>query len=135
MAEQAINTIYLLGEQPDALCATLIRQFTIRVFSAPPTEPEPEPAPAPAPADDAMDTSPDGAEGADESSAQDKTAGEVPAQAKGNSFQLSQLLFLVGHVAIKHIVYLEQVERDLKRRKDDASKGARILDAHHLRLT
>ena len=28
----------------------------------------------------------------------------------GDAFELSQLLFVVGHVAIKHIVYLELVE-------------------------
>ncbi|KAG8896374.1 Condensin complex subunit, partial [Tulasnella sp. 417] len=33
MAEQAVNTIYLLGEQPDALCTTLLRDFTVRAFT------------------------------------------------------------------------------------------------------
>ncbi|KAG8893865.1 Condensin complex subunit, partial [Tulasnella sp. 417] len=33
MAEQAVNTIYLLGEQPDALCTTLLRNFTVRAFT------------------------------------------------------------------------------------------------------
>lgn len=36
-----------------------------------------------------------------------------------SSFELGQLVFVVGHVAIKHIVYLELVERELKRRKED----------------
>ena len=30
----------------------------------------------------------------------------------GKVFMLSQLLFVVGHVAVKHIVYLELVERE-----------------------
>ena len=41
----------------------------------------------------------------------------------GNSFHLSQLVFLVGHVALKHIVHLELVEREWKRRKEE--------DDHH----
>lgn len=36
-----------------------------------------------------------------------------------SSFELGQLVFVVGHVAIKHIVYLELVERELKRRKEE----------------
>ncbi|KAG8683600.1 Condensin complex subunit, partial [Ceratobasidium sp. 394] len=41
MAEQAINTIYVLGEQPDVLCTELIKTFTRRVFAAQP-QPRPE---------------------------------------------------------------------------------------------
>lgn len=38
--------------------------------------------------------------------------------------QLSQLVFIVGHVAIKHIVHLEFIEAECKRRKAEAdSKG------------
>lgn len=36
-----------------------------------------------------------------------------------SSFELGQLVFVVGHVAMKHIVYLELVERELKRRKEE----------------
>ncbi|MCO5609640.1 hypothetical protein L7F22_063870 [Adiantum nelumboides] len=34
LAEHAIQTIYLLGEQPDALCAEMIKQMTGRVFGS-----------------------------------------------------------------------------------------------------
>lgn len=34
MAEQAVNTIYLLGEQPDALCGDIIKDFARRVFAS-----------------------------------------------------------------------------------------------------
>ena len=37
----------------------------------------------------------------------------------GNAFELSQLLFVVGHVVVKHIVYLELVEREWKRQKQE----------------
>ncbi|KAH9957639.1 hypothetical protein BGW80DRAFT_1465730 [Lactifluus volemus] len=61
----------------------------------------------------------------------------------GDAFELSQLLFVVGHVTVKHIVYLELVEREWKCQKqenelaeklargtgnDAASKGGEELD-------
>jgi hypothetical protein len=33
MAEQAINTIYALGEHPDALCNTITKNLTQRAFT------------------------------------------------------------------------------------------------------
>ncbi|TIB99587.1 hypothetical protein E3Q18_01468 [Wallemia mellicola] len=89
MAEQAINAIYVLGEQPDILCNVMIKHMAQKAFTAETQG-------------DAMQT--------DEES--DKVI--------GNAFLLSQLVFTVGHVAIRHIVYLELVERELKRRKADA---------------
>lgn len=41
----------------------------------------------------------------------------------GDAFEMSQLLFVVGHVAIKHIVFLELVEREWKRQKDEKTAG------------
>ncbi|KAH9970214.1 non-SMC mitotic condensation complex subunit 1 [Lactifluus volemus] len=40
----------------------------------------------------------------------------------GDAFKLSQLLFVVGHVAVKYIVYLELVEREWKRQKQEISE-------------
>jgi condensin complex subunit 1 len=48
----------------------------------------------------------------------------------GDAFELSQLLFVVGHVAIKHIVFLELVEREWKRQKDEKSAGEDIPQIH-----
>jgi hypothetical protein len=48
-----------------------------------------------------------------------------------SSFELGQLVFVVGHVAIKHIVYLELVERELKRRKEEkTAHGALIFPSY-----
>ncbi|KAL4254139.1 Condensin complex subunit 1 [Abortiporus biennis] len=116
MAEQAINTVYTLGERPDVLCDSIIKNLTKRAFSRKqkPTNPEPTKEVDP----DAMD--------------EDKPGGFDPQSQPtdvGEAFELSQLLFVVGHVAIKHIVYLELVEREWKRQKHEremaekASKG------------
>lgn len=82
LAEHALQAIYLLGEQPDALCTEILHELTVGVFGERRT--------------------PDGGEAAP--SAQD-------------AFHVAQLLFVVGHVALKQLVYLELVEREFKRRK------------------
>ncbi|KAH0046740.1 hypothetical protein KCU96_g24876, partial [Aureobasidium melanogenum] len=48
---------------------------------------------------------------------------EMPA-AEDSALPLSQLLFTVGHIAIKQIVHLEMCEMDFKRRKMDKEKQA-----------
>ncbi|KAG8680740.1 Condensin complex subunit [Ceratobasidium sp. 395] len=132
MAEQAINTIYVLGEQPDLVCNELIKTLTRRVFAA---QPQPR-AQSPTQDDDVEMND------ADESTQPDRRsrAGSVSTMAPatpaanrtmaaeqsndmGNAFHLSQLVFVVGHVALKHIVHLELVEREWKRRKDEAAKA------------
>ncbi|KAJ4490288.1 non-SMC mitotic condensation complex subunit 1-domain-containing protein [Lentinula aciculospora] len=102
LAEQAINTIYALGQRPDALCSEIIKKMTVRVFTrkdVPPRDP------------DAMDEDENPSQAPDNPSSQD-------GQDKGDAFELAQLLFVVGHVAIKQIAYLEVVEREMKKQKD-----------------
>ena len=43
-------------------------------------------------------------------------------KSRDNAVNLSQLLFIVGHVAIKQIVHLELCELDFKRRKQEKEK-------------
>ncbi|CAG8435255.1 1824_t:CDS:10 [Scutellospora calospora] len=95
VAEQAINTLYLLGEHPDILCAEIIKHKTASVFDL--KEPEA----------DAMDIDGDNILLDQE-------------QFMTYPLQLSQLIFIVGHVAIKHIVHLEFIEDEWKRRKAEA---------------
>jgi condensin complex subunit 1 len=110
LAEHAIQTIYLLGQQPDALCSDLIKQMTIKVFG--PGGPSPTrggmggsmsvpPTPGSTVSDNMTATS----------------------QSHASAFALAQLIFVVGHVALKQIVYLEFVEREYKRRKAEADKS------------
>lgn len=130
MAEQAINTVYLLGQQPDALCGEIIKNLSANVFRkdaapastseepvADPMDDESEVPPSPSPAGAAMSRT--------SSHASLKTAAASDAGKPSDSvgtFALSQLIFVVGHVALKHIVYLELVEREFKRRKDEKAK-------------
>ncbi|KIM23633.1 hypothetical protein M408DRAFT_77324 [Serendipita vermifera MAFF 305830] len=123
MAEQAINTIYLLGEQPDVICDEIIKHLATKVFNEPqPTSTsvsEEKPAAA---EEESMDV--DDSATVNGMSTQDPK--EKESTDMGDAFLLSQLVFVVGHVAIKHIVYLELIERELKRRKDVSAKAKGI---------
>lgn len=119
MAEQAINTVYALGEHPDVFCNDLIKNLTIRAFNR---------RPKTAVSEDKENMNPNGMDedGSVNTPARDtfeETASEDEEKDIGDAFQLSQLLFVVGHVAIKHIVFLELVEREWKRQKDEKSSG------------
>lgn len=105
MAEQAINTIYLLGEQPDTLCTAIIQDLHKQTFTTAPVEQEEQ-----------VESQPE-----EEDQSKRSTKGLA-----GSSFNLAKLIFAIGHVSIKHIVYLELVEREFKRRKDEAAKGESI---------
>jgi condensin complex subunit 1 len=121
LAEQAINTIYALSEHPDVLCNDLIKNLTVRAFSSR-SKAEPEPAQDPDAMDeDKLTVDPDTAMTATSQG----TASAAPPSSRdlGDAFELSQLLFIVGHVAIKHIVFLELVEREWKRQKDEKQAG------------
>lgn len=144
MAEQAVNTIYLLGEQPDQLCSLIIKNLTSKVFdkassstqapggeaALPETEdtaPSISGTPIPSPAKFGKSSL-----SRSSSMASLKLGGGGGNQAEqAGSFALAQLVFVVGHVAIKHIVYLELVEREFKRRKDENAK--RLLTSYVVR--
>lgn len=129
MAEQAINTIYGLGDQPDALCSDILRTMTVRVFDAlKPTASRSESA---APEDDVeMQDSREGTpvntppfEGDTGETPRAPNTNSTP-KPTGDAFELSQLLFVAGHSAIKQLVHLELIERDVKRRKAEENKKA-----------
>jgi condensin complex subunit 1 len=124
LAEQAINTIYALGEHPDVLCNDLIKHLTVKAFSRtpkpksesqPPVEKDPEAMDEDHPGDVSRDS--------DEAANAPEATQEESEKDIGDAFELSQLLFVVGHVAIKHIVFLELVEREWKRQKDEKQAG------------
>ncbi|KAJ7587166.1 non-SMC mitotic condensation complex subunit 1-domain-containing protein [Mycena floridula] len=102
LSEQAINTVYALGDKPDIFCSALIKTFTLRVFASKPRQ------------------------------ANDPDAMEVDEDSNNGSrrdvcdvFVMSQLLFIVGHVGFKQNVHLDVVEREWKRQKEHEQKGKR----------
>lgn len=107
LAEQAINTIYKLCENPEILCEAMIRDKTIKVFGMKEIS------------DPAGDLdSPNDAMVLDYDLSMTQQALPFPQHAiHQSSNELSQLLFLVGHVALKQIVHLEIIESAWKRKK------------------
>ncbi|CDO69101.1 hypothetical protein BN946_scf185042.g3 [Trametes cinnabarina] len=134
MAEQAINTVYALGERPDILCGDLIKNLSKRVFGK-----KPQPA-ASGSQQSPMNRDPDAMDDDEENTTQvpaspNKSHMQSPSKSQsqsgsskdvGDAFELSQLLFVVGHVAIKQIVFLELVEREWKRQKHEKEMAAKI---------
>jgi condensin complex subunit 1 len=119
MAEQALNTIYLLGEQPDVLCTAIIHRLHERVFNSASSDGD-EPMPE-VTEESQQDVTMEGEEKTGQETAAAPTQSTLE-KGKG-AIELAQLVFVVGHVSIKHIVYLELVEREVKRQKDETSKG------------
>lgn len=138
MAEQAINTIYVLGEQPDALSASIIEDLTRRVFgnaaeadnNAAKKSSTPEAATQfdeDAPEASSAEGSGPSKEGSteDESAAASTSATPKPASTgrqMANAFQLAQLLYTAGHVSVRQLLHLELAEREFKRRKAELEK-------------
>lgn len=107
VAEQAVSAIYTLSKHPDVLCSDILKRKTRFVFQ--PHLQRPSSAHA----------SPEGEEQRPRTSSSD---GQAPRQ-KTTPAALSQLLFVVGHIAIKQIVHLELCELDFKRRKAEQEKN------------
>ncbi|KAL8711049.1 MAG: hypothetical protein Q9220_004430 [cf. Caloplaca sp. 1 TL-2023] len=105
VAEQAVSAIYALSKHPDTLCSEILRRKTRHVFQLPSALQDP-----------------DGMEGIEGQSALATPPPEEPKQQQKGSLALSQLLFIVGHIAIKQIVHLELCELDFKRRKAESEK-------------
>ena len=105
VAEQAIGAIFTLSDHPDVLCSEIIRRKTRFVFQQ-----------GQATTTDEMEIDPDRTE-------LPTPPLETPAPRQKNSLSLSQLLFLVGHIAIKQIVHLEMCELEFKRRKAEKEKS------------
>lgn len=139
MAEQAINTIYLLSEQPDIICDGVIKRLASRVFDTPSLVPSVANTQSMEEYESAQESELEGSMDIEISDSATVT-GAIPRPKErrndstneenrdpGDAFLLAQLVFVVGHVAIKHIVYLELIERELKRRKELVAKGESLF--------
>lgn len=106
VAEQAINAIYTLSKHPDVLCSDILKRKTRFVFQPQLQRPS--------------------SKGSGDGDEQRPGTASTDSQGSRNttsSAALSQLLFVVGHIAIKQIVHLELCELDFKRRKAEQEKN------------
>ncbi|KAL8706214.1 MAG: hypothetical protein Q9201_000720 [Fulgogasparrea decipioides] len=106
VAEQSISAIYTLSKHPDSLCSDILRRKTKHVFQQ-----------------QMISEDAEATEGMEGQNALPSPPPEEPPQRQKGSLALSQLLFIVGHIAIKQIVHLELCELDFKRRKAEKEKN------------
>ncbi|EFY86244.1 condensin complex component cnd1 [Metarhizium acridum CQMa 102] len=111
VAEQAINAIYAISKHPDVLCSAIIRRKTKHVFA------QSRPGSRPTSRDETK-----GMPDITMNQTMNQTMQVGKPKTRDNAVNLSQLLFIVGHVAIKQIVHLELCELDFKRRKQEKEK-------------
>ena len=93
VAEEAIGAIYALAKHPDVLCSNIIRHRAKQLFSGP--------APLRSSVDEAGDTPMEDAPIDPEPPSPKPVS---PAKATSHASDLSQLLFIVGHVASKYLM-------------------------------
>lgn len=93
LAEQAINTIYALAQAPDVICASVIKSLTAQAFG--PTDGDGEAA---------NDT---------------EASSEDTVQHDGET--VSRLLLVLGHVALKQLIHMEQAQAEIHRRRQNPS--------------
>ncbi|KAF4552437.1 Condensin complex subunit 1-like protein [Elsinoe fawcettii] len=125
LAEQAIGAIYSLSKHPDVLCSDIIKVKTKGVFSSASSSSssssmDPQSSPQIPQADD-MDVDMMDVDEVEEKPDQQEQE-NAEQNENGSTIGLSQLLFTVGHTAIKQIVHLELCEQDFKRRKAEKEK-------------
>ncbi|KAL8650744.1 MAG: hypothetical protein Q9210_003645 [Variospora velana] len=106
VAEQAISAIYALSKHPDTLSSDILRRKTKQVFQQQSVQPD----------EDAI-------EGVESQGALPSPSPEGPPKKQRSALALSQLLFIVGHIAIKQIVHLELCELEFKRRKAEKERS------------
>jgi condensin complex subunit 1 len=131
LAEQIIGAIYALSKHPDELCSAIIRRKTKAVFTPKPKESKQvdnlkqEVDVVDSQIDDDGDVEMSELPSPPPEPEQEQAQEEEPvAEDAGQSaLSLSQLLFVVGHVALKQIVHLELIEQDFKRRKAAKEKA------------
>lgn len=120
VADQAIAAIYVLSKQPDVLCSEIIRDVAKRVFA-------PKASSRPTSSEGPKDVDADHVDVDEDEEMPDAPAADAPQPKRQNSaLALSQLLFIVGHVAIKQIVHLELCELEFKRRKAEKEKDKKV---------
>jgi condensin complex subunit 1 len=103
-AEQSINAIYCFSESPDSICGEIIKSLTAKCFNVP------------NPNIDSVENMAKDFESNLNLNEGLSNSENISSSAE-TCFHLSQLLFIVGHVAIRQIVHLELIEMEWKRRK------------------
>ncbi|KAF1916359.1 armadillo-type protein [Ampelomyces quisqualis] len=116
VAEQAIGAIYVLSRHPDVICSEVVRRVTKRVFA---TQSQSRPTTSSGDEEAGHVATP-----MEDVVMEEPQAEDNPSPKQNSALALAQLLFVVGHIAIKQIVHLELCEAEFKRRKAEKDKIA-----------
>ncbi|KAJ1674089.1 condensin complex non-SMC subunit Cnd1 [Spiromyces aspiralis] len=124
VAEQVLNTIYCLGDKPSELVTAIIKEQTRKVLDVIRVTVEGGSGPESEVANPGGKTGSSDAMQIEEVEDNSSDVGgeavvvDIPAKTTMvDSWELTKLLFMIGHVAIKEIVLLELVESNLKAQK------------------
>lgn len=121
-AEQAIKTIYALHPIPEHFCAEILLKMAHKLFK--------KPSIAPLESSEVVDPNLE-VSGNEEEDLDGRKNGEERVINKENDvsglgalnvYQLSRFLFLVGHVALEHLVFVERKVKDIRRQKTEEEK-------------
>lgn len=96
MAEQMINSVYLLADQPDKIASSIIRDLNKITFTA---------------------------NDQNEHETSQSSMQNFEHKESVDTTDLAKLLFVAGHIAIKQIVHMEKMESELKRRQPGDSSA------------
>ena len=86
-AEQAINAIYVLAENPDTICSPVIKFLASKLTSK-------------------------------QQIVSNDNSEKTSTTSSPSSIHLSRFLFVIGHVALRQMQYLEEIQTELTRRKN-----------------
>lgn len=112
MAEHIINTVYALGTDPAQWAEKVLQSFLEKAFTSQ------------GPVDEDHNIVDDSGDTSISQTASTQMSQNVENGKGGtDTFRLSQLLSVVGHVGLKQLVFLETVEREWKRQKDEKLAG------------
>lgn len=142
MAEHIINTVYALGTDPAQWAQKVLQSLVEKAFTTTGSVDEDQDmddTEVKAAAQDNADTSDEQKDGESRAGLDRGDADMSISQTASNftqvsqnvkngkgvtdTFQLSQLLSVVGHVGLKQLVFLETIEREWKRQKDEKLAG------------
>ena len=114
MAEHIINTVYALGTDPAQWAEKVLQSFVEKAFTSQGSADEDH---------NMVDDSGDVVMSISQTVSTQMSQNVENGKGGTDTFRLSQLLSVVGHVGLKQLVFLETVEREWKRQKDEKLAG------------
>ena len=130
-AEQAIGALFALHPEPEVFIGALIKEMAQKALSSNNSSSNnSESAKERKGDEDEEDAEMDAESKGDDASSVGSADGKQAARC-GNAENLARALFVLGHSAIKVLVQLENVEKDIKRLKNKTKKPTGSTDCVH----